>query len=175
MARISPTTSRGPVLRDPTATRLPVTGRVRGHWLWHRREDPVTWVTDEVVPTTQEALLTPNLQLSDGWLQLDRATDFTGEAPLLTVSCVTTSKNGEIDAVGIDQANGSHVLVPVAQVAGLAAAGHVRLQSRRKRGPAVPVLPARRPDGRRFLEAPHDLGDALLDLPRCVEAASPGQ
>jgi hypothetical protein len=168
MARISPTTSRGPVLRDPTATRLPVTGRVRGHWLWHRREDPVTWATDDVVPTTQEALLTPNLQLSDGWLQLDRAPDFTGELPLLTVTCVTTAATGEIEAVGIEQANGTHILVPVAQAAGLAAAGHVRLQSRRKKGPAVPVVPARRPDGRRFLEAPHDLGDALLDLPRCA-------
>jgi hypothetical protein len=126
-----------------------------------------------VVPATQEALLTPNLQLSDGWLQLDRAADFTGEAPLLTVSCVTTSTSGEIEKVGIQQANGTRVLVPVAQVAGLAAAGHVRLQSRRKKGPAVPVVAARRTDGRRVLEAPHDLGDALLDLPRCAEDTSP--
>ena len=177
LPRISPTTRHGPVLRDPTATRLPVPGRVRGTWQWHRRPDPWTWASDEVVPATGEALLpTGRLEASDGWLRLLRGSDpaydpdYEPSSPL-EVSCVRTAwMDGEqvVLAVGVDNVDGSHVMVPVAQAAGLLEQRQLTLRTRRAGQPQVPVRPLRRADGRRTLRAAQPGGlDELLELPRC--------
>jgi hypothetical protein len=171
LARLSPTVRHGPVLRDPAATRLPVTGRVRGTWRWHRRVDPATWATDQVVATTDEALLpTGPLSASDGWLQLLRGPDPDYGSDGLAVTCVrTTTGPGEpeIVAVGVDNLDGSHVLVPAAQAAALIETRAVTLHAQRAGHPPVRLRAVRRPDGSRRIGAVGGLDDLLLDLPRC--------
>ncbi|MET8262413.1 hypothetical protein ABZU92_00335 [Micromonospora arida] len=171
LARISPTVRRGPVLRDPAVTRLPVPGRVRGSWTWHRRADPWTWMGDEVVPATAEALPpTGPLEASDGWLRLNRGPDPDYGALPLDVTCVRTvliDGVRTVVAVGVDNADGSHVRVPVAQAAGLLEVRRLGLRARRPSGPPVPVRVIRRADGSRSLRAVEDGVDALLALPEC--------
>ncbi len=171
MPRISPTVRHGPVLRDPAATRLPVTRRVRGSWAWHRRPDPAGWVSDEVVPATDEALLPAGpLEASDGWLQLRRGPDPDYAGPALPVTCVRrqrTEAGVSVLAVGVDTPDGGSVLVPAAQAAALLEQRSLVLQTHLPGRAPVRLRAQRLPGGRRSLRAVVGVDDELLLLPEC--------
>jgi Protein of unknown function (DUF3892) len=118
LTRLSPALRFGPLLRDGDATRLPVSADIRGNWLWHRREDPATWATDAVVPATVSALLPDNpVTASDGWLQVQLLPDSTYTQHAVQVEITCAQKRGsQIIALGGLNPNGSHFLLPVAQV-----------------------------------------------------------
>ncbi len=120
LSRLSPALRRGPVLRDPTTTRLPLPSDVRGTWAWYRRPDPTSWAQDQVVPATTEATL-PNepALVSDGWLQVTLMPDnaYRDTAIPVRVTCVRSSsgrpgRRRKILALGGLNADGSRFVIP---------------------------------------------------------------
>lgn len=125
LTRLSPALRFGPVLRDGDATRLPISPDIRGNWLWHRRADRSTWATDAVVPATVNALLPDNpVTGSDGWLQVELLPDNTYLQHAVQVEIKYAQRSGsQVVAVGGLNPDGSHFLLPAAQVIQLQESG----------------------------------------------------
>lgn len=121
LSRISPALRRGPILRDPSATRLPIPADIRANWLWHRRSDPSNWVSDQIVAATSEAIM-PNepIQASDGWLQAKMIPDAAySTTPIqLQISFIRSKKargGKQVLAIGGKNPDGTLYLLSVAQ------------------------------------------------------------
>jgi hypothetical protein len=125
LTRLSPALRFGPVLRDGDATRLPISPDIRGNWLWHRREDQSTWATDAVVPATVNALLPDNpVSGSEGWLQVQLLPDNTYLQHAVQVEIKYAQRSGsQVMALGGLNPDGSHFLLPAAQVIQLLESG----------------------------------------------------
>jgi hypothetical protein len=125
LTRLAPALRFGPVLRDGDTTRLPVAPDIRANWLWHRRADPTTWVSDTVIPSTTSALLPDNpVSVSFGWLQALPIPDtpYVGEAVQVEISSVTKDR-GAVSGLGGRNPDGSLFLIPIDQAVRLQESG----------------------------------------------------
>jgi hypothetical protein len=172
LSRLSPALRYGPVLRDATATRLPVPSDIRGTWTWHRRPDPLGWQSDEVVPATADAVIADAPALvSDGWLQVDLAPDtlYRTTAIPVQITCVRRH-GGRIVAVGGTNPNGSRFLVPVGEAAALQESGRFAFFVQQAGAPKVDVRVIKTANGSRYLRTVIDRRDPnnLGRLPQCA-------
>jgi hypothetical protein len=118
---ISPSLRRGPILRDESATRLPLPADIRADWFWHHRGDPSQWVAEKVVAATGEAILPDGtVQASSGWLQAQMIPDaaYATTPVQMQVSFIKSRKvKGGKQLLGIGGKNPdqSLYLLPIAQ------------------------------------------------------------
>jgi hypothetical protein len=172
LAKLSPASRYGPVLRDPKATRLPVPADVRGTWAWNRRADATTWVADEVVPATQDAVLPLDPALvSEGWLSVTLIPDtqYSNTAQRIEVTHIRSRryKSGkQLLGIGGTNKDGSHFLIPVQDAARLQETGRfVFFVQDAGHGPTDTKVVTRK--GTKYLWTTHDRRQPnnLLSLP----------
>lgn len=172
LSRLSPSLRFGPVLREATATRLPVPADIRGTWLWHRRPAPAEWARDEVVGASAAALPQTPAQASDGWLQVELAKDtlYPEGQISLRIDCVQRA-GGRIVAVGgpnLGSDERSRFLLPVAEVVRLIESGRFQFYVQ-EHGQRVAVRVIAPKNARKYLRTLADRKDPnnLELLPVC--------
>ncbi|PZU10104.1 DUF3892 domain-containing protein [Sphingomonas sp.] len=170
LSRLSPTLRFGPVLRDPQATRLPVASDIRGDWLWHRRPDPVSWTSDEVVPATTAAQLSESAVVaSDGWLQVKLIPDgdYREGAIGVRIRYATRARSGAIETIGGLNEDGTVFTMPVGQAVQLQESGRFRFFVQQGTEPEAALLVVHMRSGRRYMRTHADRAsdNNLANLP----------
>ena len=175
LSRLSPSLRFGPVLREETATRLPVPADIRGTWLWHRRPAPAQWARDEIVGASAAALPQRPAQASDGWLQVELARDtlYPEGQISLRIDCVQRA-GGRIVSVGGRNPGSderSRFQLPVAEVVRLIESGRFQFYVQ-EQGERVAVRVIAPRNARKYLRTVADRKDPnnLELLPMCKAA-----
>ncbi|MCP3887530.1 MAG: hypothetical protein GY702_01495 [Desulfobulbaceae bacterium] len=160
LSRISPNLHLGPLLRDEDSTRIPVPSDIRGNWTWHRRPDPSSWATDEVVPATTAALL-PDGQVigSSGWLRVELLPDNEYDGAIASrIEFATKNAIGGIAAIGGRNADGTIFMLPVGQAVELQESGRFSFYVQEGSDP-TPLQIVHLDSGRRYMRSTADTTD----------------